>query len=256
MRAVRAWGRAWSWFGINSDLLLPHPQATVTSCRSDAIRAHPFDAAARRKSHKNIFLMKKSFREECGIRFDFMSNSGDSIKVMLPDGTVKEFPSGVTPFQVAESISPRLAAAAVVARIKPTVNGTTGEAAPAESSMMRPRIFTPSGWSTWARRSTKMFPLQLLTEKDPDALPVVRHSAAHVLATAVLELFPETKLGHGPPTDSGFFYDFYRPTPFTPEDLKVIEGGWPRWSRAMRSSCASGSRASRGSRTSEPAMTS
>ena len=65
--------------------------------------------------------------------------------------------------------------------------------------------------------------LQLLTEKDADALKVVRHSAAHVMATAVLELYPETKLGHGPATDAGFFYDFYRPTPFTPEDLKAIE---------------------------------
>ncbi len=52
---------------------------------------------------------------------------------------------------------------------------------------------------------------------------MVRHSAAHVLATAVLELFPETKLGHGPATDNGFFYDFYREKPFTPEDLAVIE---------------------------------
>ena len=51
----------------------------------------------------------------------------------------------------------------------------------------------------------------------------MRHSAAHVLATAVLELFPETKLGHGPATDSGFFYDFYREKPFTPEDLAAIE---------------------------------
>ena len=65
--------------------------------------------------------------------------------------------------------------------------------------------------------------LQLLTEKDPDALQVVRHSAAHVMATAVLELFPEAKLGHGPATDSGFFYDFYRPTPFTTDDLSAIE---------------------------------
>ena len=65
--------------------------------------------------------------------------------------------------------------------------------------------------------------LQLLTEKDAEALKVVRHSAAHVMATAVLELYPETKLGHGPATDAGFFYDFYRPTPFTPEDLKAIE---------------------------------
>ena len=66
--------------------------------------------------------------------------------------------------------------------------------------------------------------LQLLTERDADALKVLRHSAAHVLATAVTELFPETKLGHGPATDAGFFYDFWRPTPFTPEDLKLIEG--------------------------------
>ena len=62
-----------------------------------------------------------------------------------------------------------------------------------------------------------------MTENDPEALKVVRHSAAHVLATAVLELFPETKLGHGPATDSGFFYDFYREKPFTPEDLAAIE---------------------------------
>jgi threonyl-tRNA synthetase len=62
-----------------------------------------------------------------------------------------------------------------------------------------------------------------LTEKNPEALEVFRHSSAHVLATAVLELFPETKLGHGPPTESGFFYDFYRPTPFTPADLEKIE---------------------------------
>ena len=65
--------------------------------------------------------------------------------------------------------------------------------------------------------------LELLKETDPEALKVVRHSAAHVLATAVLELFPETKLGHGPATDSGFFYDFYREKPFTPEDLAAIE---------------------------------
>src|SRR5260370_42194445 len=65
--------------------------------------------------------------------------------------------------------------------------------------------------------------LQLLTEKDADALKVVSHSADHGLATAVLELYPETKLGHGPATDAGFFYDFYRERPFTPEDLAAIE---------------------------------
>ena len=65
--------------------------------------------------------------------------------------------------------------------------------------------------------------LELLKESDEAALKVVRHSAAHVMATAILELFPETKLGHGPATDSGFFYDVYRETPFSEEDLAAIE---------------------------------
>ncbi len=65
--------------------------------------------------------------------------------------------------------------------------------------------------------------LELLKETDEAALKVVRHSAAHVMATAILELFPETKLGHGPATDSGFFYDVYRETPFTEDDLAAIE---------------------------------
>jgi threonyl-tRNA synthetase len=65
--------------------------------------------------------------------------------------------------------------------------------------------------------------LRILTDRDPEALQVYRHSSAHLMAAAVLELFPETKLGHGPATETGFFYDFYRPTPFTPEDLEKIE---------------------------------
>ncbi len=65
--------------------------------------------------------------------------------------------------------------------------------------------------------------LELLKENDEAALKVVRHSAAHVMATAILELFPETKLGHGPATDSGFFYDVYRETPFSESDLAAIE---------------------------------
>ena len=158
-----------------------------------------------------------------------MSASEISIRVQLPDGTVKELPAGSTPFDVANGISPRLAAAAVVARIKPlhtaapstaTSDGDThGEAAMygAEDAQAERLVDLNTPLS-------EDVALQLLTEKDADALKVVRHSAAHVLATAVLELFPETKLGHGPATDSGFFYDFYRPTPFTPEDLKLIEG--------------------------------
>ncbi|HEU4983954.1 MAG TPA: threonine--tRNA ligase [Acidobacteriaceae bacterium] len=153
--------------------------------------------------------------------------SSSEIQVQLPDGSVRKFAAGVTPFQVAESISPRLAAASIVARIKPlhqraavaTASSTSGEEA-----MYAAEDASAERMVDLATPLTEDVALELLTEKDPDALKVVRHSAAHVMATAVLELFPETKLGHGPATDSGFFYDFYRPTPFTPEDLKLIEG--------------------------------
>jgi threonyl-tRNA synthetase len=150
-----------------------------------------------------------------------------AIQVELPDGTRKSFPNGATAFDVASSISPRLAAASVVARIRPlnavaTDGGTLDEAA-TEASMYAANDPNAERLVDLNSPITTDVALQLLTEKDPDALKVVRHSAAHVLATAVLELFPETKLGHGPATDAGFFYDFYRPTPFTPEDLKLIE---------------------------------
>jgi len=65
--------------------------------------------------------------------------------------------------------------------------------------------------------------LTLLKEQDESALKVLRHSTAHVMATAILELFPDTKLGHGPATENGFFYDVYRETPFTEADLTAIE---------------------------------
>ena len=155
-----------------------------------------------------------------------MSSSEKSIRVQLPDGSEKILPAGSTPLDVANSISPRLASAAVVARIKP-LNGNTATATTEESGEAAMYGAENTHSERLVDLSTPLkedVSLQLLTEKDPDALKVVRHSAAHVLATAVLELFPETKLGHGPATDSGFFYDFYRPTPFTPEDLKLIEG--------------------------------
>src|SRR5437762_4061948 len=122
----------------------------------------------------------------------------DSIHIKLPDGSTKEVPKGTTALDVAKSISPRLADAALVAK-------TNGDLI----DLTRP-----------LDRDAE---LRILTEKDPEALEVYRHSSAHLLAAAVLELFPETKLGHGPATDSGFFYDFFRPTPFTPEDLEKIE---------------------------------
>ncbi|HVO82121.1 MAG TPA: threonine--tRNA ligase [Terriglobales bacterium] len=122
----------------------------------------------------------------------------DSIHIHLPDGSIKDVPKGTTALQIAKSISPRLADAALVAK-------TNGDLI----DLTRP-----------LERDT---PLRILTEKDPEALEVFHHSSAHLLAAAVLELFPETKLGHGPATENGFFYDFYRPTPFTQEDLEKIE---------------------------------
>ncbi|HXS75576.1 MAG TPA: threonine--tRNA ligase [Terracidiphilus sp.] len=153
--------------------------------------------------------------------------SKSSIAIHLPDGSVKEVPAGTTPLEIANSISPRLAAASVVARLTP-VNAAvqeklSGGSQSEEASMYAaeddsaPRLVD---LSTPLNEDAK---LELLKENDPEALKVVRHSAAHVLATAVLELFPETKLGHGPATDSGFFYDFYREKPFTPDDLAAIE---------------------------------
>jgi threonyl-tRNA synthetase len=164
-----------------------------------------------------------------------MTANADSIKVHLPDGSIKEFPAGSTPLDVANSISPRLAAAAVVARIRPANGSSNGsgntndphleatQEASAEAGMYAAEQADAERLVDLTTPLNEDMSLQLLTEKDADALKVVRHSAAHVMATAVLELFPETKLGHGPATDAGFFYDFYRPTPFTPEDLKAIE---------------------------------
>jgi threonyl-tRNA synthetase len=126
------------------------------------------------------------------------AQSAQTIQVKLPDGSVKEVPKGTTPLAIARELSPRLAEAALAAKS----NGTLIDL---------------------ARPLEKDAELRILTSRDPEALQVFRHSSAHLMAAAVLELFPETKLGHGPATDSGFFYDFYRPTPFTPEDLEKIE---------------------------------
>jgi threonyl-tRNA synthetase len=153
--------------------------------------------------------------------------SAQTISVHLPDGAIREVAVGTTPFDIANAISPRLAAASVIARLTPLsetgASDAGAEGPSAEASMYSaedtagPRLVDLSTPLTADTR------LELITEKYPEALKVVRHSAAHVMAAAVLELFPETKLGHGPATDAGFFYDFYRPTHFTPEDLAAIE---------------------------------
>jgi threonyl-tRNA synthetase len=128
----------------------------------------------------------------------------DAIQVTLPDGKVQEVPQGTTPADIARKISPRLADAALVARVAEPNDGA-GELI----DLRRPLDHNVK--------------LQILTEKDPDALFVFRHSAAHLLAAAVMELYPNVKLGIGPPIETGFFYEFLREEPFTPEDLAKIE---------------------------------
>ena len=135
----------------------------------------------------------------------------DSIRIKLPDGSEKEVPRGTTALDIAKSISPRLADAAIVAKVVLSPNGHSDAAGSAAQlvDLTRP-----------LERDAEV---RILTERDPESLEVYRHSSAHLLAAAVLELFPESKLGHGPATEAGFFYDFYRETPFTPEDLEKIE---------------------------------
>src|SRR5580658_7780633 len=121
------------------------------------------------------------------------------IQVTLPDGSVQTVPAETTALDVARKISLRLADAAIVAKVNDRLY-----------DLKRP-----------LEGDAKV---QILTAKDPEALEVYRHSTAHLCAAAVLELFPGTKLGIGPPIDTGFYYDFDRPEPFTPEDLEKIEG--------------------------------
>ena len=121
-----------------------------------------------------------------------------SIHVTLPDGSVQTVPDGSSPLDVAKAISPRLADDAVVARVDGTLYDLTR---PFENDAK----------------------LEVLTSRNPEALEVYRHSTAHLLAAAVLELYPETKLGVGPPIENGFYYDFQREKAFTPDDLEKIE---------------------------------
>jgi len=121
-----------------------------------------------------------------------------SLTVTLPDGSQQSVPEGTRPIDIAKSISPRLANDAIVARIEGDLFDLTR---PLEND---------------AR-------LEILTTKNPESLQVYRHSTAHLLAAAVLELFPETQLGIGPATESGFYYDFQRSEKFTPGDLEKIE---------------------------------
>jgi threonyl-tRNA synthetase len=124
--------------------------------------------------------------------------STENIQITLPDGATREVQRGTTAAEIARQISPRLAKEALVAR-------ADGELV----DLSRP-----------LEHDTK---ISILTAKDPDSLQVFRHSAAHLLAAAVLELYPDVKLGIGPPIETGFFYEFVRKEPFAQDDLEKIE---------------------------------
>lgn len=127
-----------------------------------------------------------------------MSAVADQVRLTLPDGSARELPRGATARQLAEQIGPGLAKAALAAR----VNGEIRD-------LDRPIDADAT--------------VSILTDRDPAALDVLRHSAAHIMATAVRELFPSAGIGFGPSIEDGFYYDFDVPRPFTPEDLAAIE---------------------------------
>jgi threonyl-tRNA synthetase len=120
------------------------------------------------------------------------------IHLTFPDGASRPFEPGVSGLDIAKSISPSLAKRTVAM----TVDGTL------------------SDLSTPLNRDAK---IEFIPRDDPRALELIRHDCAHVLAEAVQELFPGTQVTIGPVIENGFYYDFYRSEPFTPEDLPAIE---------------------------------
>jgi threonyl-tRNA synthetase len=121
------------------------------------------------------------------------------LTLKLPDGSSKQYPEGSRPRDVAEAIGKRLAQAAVAAKVDGAIVDLDREIPPGEHSF------------------------QVLTEKDPDSLEVLRHSSAHIMARAVMRLFPGTQLAFGPPLETGFYYDIDSPTPIREEDFPRIE---------------------------------
>ncbi len=122
----------------------------------------------------------------------------DQVSVTLPDGKALTFPRGVTGGEIAAAIGPGLAKAALIIMVD-------GQ----EYDLFRPILQNAQ--------------IRIITRKDPEALELIRHDAAHLLAMAVQDLFPGTQVTIGPAIEDGFYYDFARDTPFTPDDLPRIE---------------------------------
>nr|MCU0804196.1 TGS domain-containing protein [Burkholderiales bacterium] len=118
--------------------------------------------------------------------------------ITLPDGSQKAFPAAVTVAEVAQSIGPGLAKAAIAGRVDGRLVDTSY------------RIESDAA-------------VAIVTERDPEGLEIVRHSTAHLLAYAVKDLFPDAQVTIGPVIENGFYYDFSYKRPFTPEDLAAIE---------------------------------
>ena len=128
------------------------------------------------------------------------------LQIQLPDGSVKEYPENYTAIDVAKTIGERLAAATLAAEI----NGSVVDATRPVGQVSN----VPSGTP---------IPLKLITNKDPKALAVMRHSAAHVMARAVMRLYPGVGLAFGPTTGHGFYYDFDLDTKISEDDFPRIE---------------------------------
>src|SRR5258705_10096105 len=120
------------------------------------------------------------------------------VAVTLPDGSRREFPKPVTGAELAAAIGPGLAKAAVAVKID-------GRARDLASLIDHDAA------------------VAIVTREMPEGIEILRHDAAHVMAEAVKELYPETQVTFGPATETGFYYDFARATPFTPDDLARIE---------------------------------
>src|SRR5580692_6202894 len=125
-------------------------------------------------------------------------NSSKPLRLTLPDGSVKEFSGPVTGLELASSIGKGLAAAALAVKLDGEMH-----------DLMRP--------------ITRDAKVEIVTRKSPDALDLIRHDTAHILAEAVQELFPGTQVTIGPNIENGFYYDFARAEPFSTDDFPKIE---------------------------------
>ena len=121
-----------------------------------------------------------------------------AVKIKFPDGSEKDFPKGITGEDIAKSISSRLAKEAIAVKVAGRVQDLK---APVDADA----------------------PVEILTFDNPEGRAIFWHSSSHIMAQAVLDLFPEAKLAIGPSIEEGFYYDFEVSKPFSPEDLERVE---------------------------------